>query len=389
MRVRLIVAIGAGALVLAGCSWSGSTHSSTSDGSSSGYSATPSGPIAASALEQVQSRVAQFSQRPSSLGLTGSVGSVPAGKTVYYIQGQGPAGAASAASFKQAAAAVGWDGKTVLVASQTPQGFQQAFNTALQDTTTSAIVSASVDPSALSAQVTVARGRDIPVVILSSPIASAGDIISLGGPSSLAYAGTLEADYILANTKGNANVLLATAAAFPALDIMASGFKTEWEKVCPKCATPLVYEAPLASFGSNFPSLLTAYLQGHHGINYIDFGFNDEMIGVQSALNAAGLGSVKSITFNQGPETNSLLGGLLQAEIGFPLLENPWLAIDALIRHFNGKSTAPDEAFNGPTSPYSWYVTKSSLAQADLSPADNWPLDASYITQFKSLWGIR
>lgn len=356
----------------------------------SASSASSKSVLSAEALSEVQATVQRHLKRPTSVGIDEPVKSVPKGKTIYYVHSQTPTAVATADSAEAAARALGWTFKRQAV-KPSPEGFQQGFENALRDSATSAIISTSVPISAISKHVQRANSRDIPVVVNSPDTETGrGNLYGVGGPKNYDYAGRLEADYILADTKGDAQVLLVLPEAFPTIDILADGFKDEWKTRCPDCKAPLEFRAPLTSFGKDFPSLLTAYLQAHRDVDYLVFGFSDMMIGVPQALKGAGLlTGLKAIAWAQGPQTNQMLGeGLLQAQVGVPLVEIPWVAMDILLRVFNGQSTEPDQGFLGPGSPMHWIITKESMTAAGLDPTETWPLNPNYQDQLKNLWGL-
>jgi ABC-type sugar transport system substrate-binding protein len=135
---------------------------------------------------------------------------------------------------------------------------------------------------------------------------------------------------------------------------------------------------------------LTAYLEAHRGVKYVVFGFNDMMIGVPQALQAAGITDLKALTFAQDPATNPLIGaGMLQADVAVPLLEFGWVGMDALLRSFNHMSTAPDGTFTGSNAQMDWFITKPAMQRARLSPSGVWPIDPNYQSEFKKLWGLK
>jgi ABC-type sugar transport system substrate-binding protein len=312
---------------------------------------------------------------------------VPKGRTAYYIYTSSPIGAITEVSAQQAAQTLGWTFKPLGVQSD-PVAFQQGFKTALNDPATSAIISTAVAVSAVSTQLQQAAAKHIPVAIIQPDADSSNDLISIAGPAAYRYVGKLEADYMLAKTQGRAQLLLVIPAAFPTNQILANSFSAEWAKMCPKCQAPQTYEAPLTSFGKNFPTLLTAYLQAHRSVSRVVFGFDDMMIGVPGALQAAGLTDVKALTWAQGPEINALIGGFAQATVANPLLEFPWVAFDAVLRALDHQSTAQDAAFYGPGSPEDWFITKAGMRQAGLDPSKTWPIDPNYLQEFKQLWGL-
>lgn len=356
-------------------------------GTEAGWSSSKPG-MSAEALGQVQTSVERHLKRPSTLGIDEPVKSVPNDKTIYFVYSQTPTATVTADSGEEAAQALGWTFKRQAV-EPSPQGFQQGFENALRDPETDAIVSTSVPISAISKYVDQAESRGIPVV-MNNPDADGGDnLYGIGGPENYEFAGQLQADYILADTKGDAQVLLVLPEAFPTIDILADGFKDEWKTKCPDCREPLEYRAPLDSFGANFPQLLTAHLQAHREVDYLVFGFSDMMIGVPSTLKAAGLTGLKATTWAQGPLTNEMLGqDLLQAEVGVPLVEIPWVAMDVLLRIFNGQPTDPGQGFLAPGSPIHWIITKDTMTAAGLDPTEYWPMTPGYDQELKKLWGL-
>lgn len=381
MSLGVVVGLG---LAVAGCGSSSGSPSSSGPAVSAGTGSA----LSAAASREVQAAVQPHLSRPTSLGINEPpVASVPKGKTIYYLYGATPVGSITAGSARQAAQTLGWAFKAQVV-QESPQGFQQGFETALHDPATSAIISEAVATNEVSSQLQQAAARHIPVAILEPNVNSSNDLIAIAGPDAYRYAGKLEADYLLANTQGRAQVLLTIPAAFPTLQILASGFTDEWAKMCPKCPAPQTYDAPLTSFGKNFPALLTAYLEAHRSVRYVVFGFTDMMIGVPAALQGAGLTGLKAVTLAEGPETNSLIGPFVMATVASPLLEIPWIAFDALLRRFDDQSTAQDSAVLGPGSPLDWLITRAGVQQAGLEPSKIWPIDPNYVQEFKKLWGL-
>jgi ribose transport system substrate-binding protein len=323
------------------------------------------------------------------MGITQPVASVPKGKTIYFVYGPSPVDAPIATAAQQAAKALGWK-LTLQQVQESPQGYQGGLENALHDPATSGIFTTTVPPTEITSQLHAAAAKHIPVAILDPNANSSSDHISIGGPITYTHVGSLEADYVLWQTHGRGQVLMTIPAALPTQQSLAQSFKQEWTKMCPTCQAPLSYVAPVTSFGKNFPALLTAYLEAHRSVKYIVFGFNDMMIGVPQALQAAGIKGVKGLTFAQDPSTNPLIGaGMLQADVAVPLVEFGWVGMDALLRSFDHMSTAPDSAFTGSNAMMDWFITKAGIRKAGLSPGTIWPIDPDYEQQFKKLWGVK
>jgi ribose transport system substrate-binding protein len=315
------------------------------------------------------------------------VASVPKGKTVYFIHHNVPLEVLEARSARRAGETLGWKVKPLQV-EPSPEAVKQAYTTAVNDPSTSAIISTDPVTATVGAQLHEAAAKHIPVVV-EAPQEQGPDHLSVGGPPMYLDAGKLEADYVLKQTRGRGQVLITIPAVFPSQQNIARGFKDEWAKMCPRCQAPLMYGAPATSLGKDFPALLTASLQAHRSVNYIVFGFNDMMIGVPEALKAAGLGGVKAITWAQGPETNSLIGaGMLEADLSVPVTEFPWVAMDTVLRTFNHQSVAQASAWLGPGNPMRWFMTKAGLQKAGVPLNEMFPVNADYQEQFKKLWGL-
>jgi len=345
--------------------------------------------LTADAQAALEATVTKHLKRPDTIGISQPVKSVPKGKTLFYVYSNTPVAADTAKSAKKAAAALGWTFKSTAVKA-TPEGFQKGFDDALRDKDTDAIISTAVPSQVIATRVKAAAKRDIPVAVLSADRQSGDNFLAIGGPTAYEGNGQLQADYILSQSKGEANVLIAVPGALPTLNLTKKAFLAEWKAKCPACKTPAVYDAPVTSLGTTFPGLLTAYLQAHRNIDWVVLGFNDMVIGVPGALKAAGLNNIRATTLAQGAQSNPQLGkGFLEAEVGVPVIEYPWVAVDAVIRYLNKESLAPNQAFlSTADDPTHWIITKDGMEAAGLNPAESWPLNPNYADEFKKLWGL-
>lgn len=378
---NILAAAAAMALAVAGCGDDSDTNAGASG-------AAGVGKMTESAAGEVRRTVETHLKRPDWLGIEGSVASVPKNQTIAYVFTATPAAAITSKAAEQAVQALGWKIKQHPV-KVTPESIQQGFDAALDDPATDAIISSTVRTSVVKRQLERAKSKEIPVAILNPDSDGEDDFVGIGGPDAYTYPGKLEADFILNQTKGDAQVLLALPAAYPTIGMLADSFKKEWAEKCPSCKKPLQYQAALTSFGTSFPGLLTAYLQAHRDVDYIVFGFNDMMIGVPAALKASGSNDVKAITWAQGPSTNSLLGkGLLEAEVGVPVVEFPWVAIDGLLRRLSKQPIDTTREFLGAGHPMHWIITKDTMDAAGLDPKKVWPLAPDYAQELRKLWGV-
>jgi hypothetical protein len=99
-------------------------------------------------------------------------------------------------------------------------------------------------------------------------------------------------------------------------------------------------------------------------------------------------GGVKAVTWAQGPEANSLIGGMLQTGNALPIDEFPWVTVNAFLRTVSHQSTAPDAAFTTSAAPFDWFLSKGSMRTARFDPDEFWLDAANYQQQFDKLWGV-
>jgi ribose transport system substrate-binding protein len=379
------------AAVLAGCSSGGSSSSgSPAAPTASGSSGAANGLMSAADAAAVHQRVLALEKRPTSIGITEKVKSIPPGKTIYYVSTNNPAGVQTVAAIKQAVAALGhgWQVKDLEV-NPTPQGFQSAIDLAISDHATS-IVLPSVTEAQITKQLEQAKAAGIPVFNLDSVTPTDSLMTDLIGPQALLAAGQDEADYILDKTGGKVTPLIMPLDGIAATSLLVTGFDGEWKKMCPACSTPQTLSVQYTSLGSNMPSLVTAYLASHRNVSFLVPAIGDMVPGLPQALKAGGFGSLRAVTYAQSPQNDPLMvaGTFLDAEMGGTIYENPWAAVDATLRILNGQSTVQDQDLAGPNSPVQWIITGPGLTSNGINPDSYYPLVANYQAQFEALWGL-
>lgn len=382
-RIGTLAVVTVLGVAAAGCGSSDDSEETT------GSTAAAVSKLSAEVQSELKATIATHLKRPTSVGITQPVTAIPKDKTLFYVYSNTPVAADTAKSAEKAATALGWKFKSSAVKA-TPEGFQKGFDDALRDKDTDAIISTAVPSQVVASRVQQAAKRDIPVAVLSADRASGDNFLAIGGPTAYEGNGKIQADYILSQSKGEANVLIAVPGALPTLNLTKDAFLAEWKAKCPTCKKPAVYDAPVTSLGTTFPALLTAYLQAHRNIDWVVLGFNDMVIGVPGALKAAGLNNIKATTLAQGAQSNPQLGGgFLEAEVGVPVLEYPWVAIDGVIRYLNKESLAPNQAFLASADdPTHWIITKDGMEAAGLDPKESWPLNPNFEAEFTRLWGL-
>jgi hypothetical protein len=222
-----------------------------------------------------------------------------------------------------------------------------------------------------------------------APEGPANDVYSsaYGISTAQAYGAGL-ADWVVANSNGDANVVILDIPAIQILAVQANAGQAEIEKLCPTCK---VTELPLSvtQLGSGaIPGVLTTYLQTHTSVNYVWNTFPGiDNTGVQKSVKQAG-SSAKIVGTNAGqPQLQEMISG---TEAAWSVVGDnsvgPWQAVDQMARLAIGQWTLTDAIRSDAAS--LWYVP-STAAQAQALVKDPfWLGPAGYQSAYEKLWGV-
>jgi ribose transport system substrate-binding protein len=362
--------------------------SGSSGGTSSGSGSDASVSTADYNLAAAKAAIAKFTTRPTSIGITKPItGSVPKGKTIDLVQCGVPACASAGNYLVSAGQAVGWTIKRIqagLTAESTKAAWDQVVANKPDGVVTTGSPRALFNP-----ELAQLKAAGIPVVDQSTgdPQANGLSLVMLGTP---ALAGTPGnpgvanriADYMLSQNGGKAFESLAVyTSAYTSETAGLGGFKTAMAAACPKCKVDTL-NVPLSSIGSDLPTRITSYLSAHPKVKWVWPNYDDFVNGLPQALQAAGLGSTKLVTWDSSTASLAYVkSGAITAFDAYPAAEMMWRSIDFLIRTFNKESTAVDSA---PLP--AWLI--DSGAQIPPNTTGLFPLVANYEAQFKKLWKI-
>jgi len=333
------------------------------------------------ALKAATQAVSDNSTAPTSLGLTEALGSKPAGKTVYEIEFPGPVGQVVGDAVVDACEQLGCE------VTRVPMGADPASQTAAWDRAVrdlpDAVVSAGVTTALVGKQMRQLREAGVKVAVFISDAKPGTDVdVNLAGPERMAADGTLQADWIAADSKGKANVVAYDFPDLPYTEPWGDALKSELAKTCPSCTVDV--ESYGFAIADQFPSRVVSYLQQHPDINYIALTYGDEMVGLPQALSAAGLADKVKIVGRAGTSLNFQIikdGGPQKADIGFPVRLFAWGLVDAVARLLaNQEATAP-------------YADLTQILTPDtitFEPKDtpSWAGVDDFEAQFAKSWGV-
>jgi ribose transport system substrate-binding protein len=382
-RSGLGVLAGATALAVSACG-SSSTSSSSSHSSapaSSAAATTSTGQASTSAAagsSQVQAAaaaIAPYEKTPTSIGVSQPLTRRPTGKTFDYIDDGTPFEEDLLVGVKQAAAVLGVKLQVIEQQGDTPQAVQTAWNQVVNNPP--AVVLAPGDPTSLyHSQLVTLHSKHVPVVAFftnEDPLLAANPY----GPPQYQKLGTLEADYVIAKSGGNAHVLVLAVPEIAGLQGTVAAMVHQFKTGCSGCSVSTI-DTQLTDIGKTDPSRVVSYMQQQPNTNWIVFTDADTQIGVPEALAGAGIHGVSMLSGSASKVNYAYIkSGLSTAEADQPAPFSGWALVDAGARVLDGQRVPP-----------SFYPMKF-ITKPDVTFNLNsgWPDVPGYEQKFEKLWG--
>ena len=307
-------------IAIVGCS-SSPQGASPDAGSAASRTSSSGGASGSGGVALARSRVSKYGESPASAlsSLPGLKSKPPAGKTIAFLFQPLPQGEAVAQGIKNAAAAVGWKYKQVLVNFSDPSTIVAGINQAVQQYHANVI--ASIDPTLSEIQSTFPTVNKSGAIIVPNfaIINPTGPIPAvIAGTGYFTLAGAMLADWVTVQSNGTGHILFAAIDAFPALAQVRKGFDDELASVCPACKSTVAQVTIEQAAGNQGNSVITSALQRDPSIKYVVTADGALFGGLTSALDAAGLGGKVTIASAAGDVQNqtAILNGQEGATTG-------------------------------------------------------------------------
>jgi hypothetical protein len=372
----------AGALTGCGSSSSSSpaTQSATSAASATPSSGGSGGGANAAALQTDKAMVAKYSTAQPPITVPALPQKAPTGKTLALVTCPLPACSSVTTASAAAAKTLGWKVDT-FNSQLTPQGYQAAWQEAVQAHPTALSVVAVTPDATVSKYVDEVAKAGIPW----NEIAPAGDRPSANGPLKASYngypefleSGQLMGDVVAAASNGTAQaVVVEDPSLSPILGPVVDGFTTQL-----KAAGGSVTELPVsaANTGKTIPGQVVSFLQSHPSMKYVAFELSDLDAGVAPAIKAAGLSGIRIVS--RAPQASNLAAvkdGTEFAEVGEEDICNGYRAVDGLLRDMEG---VPLGTFA--TEPTGWHEI---FTAADVTETTSAPQTPGCPSAFLKAW---
>lgn len=383
-----VAAVMALAVAIAGCSSSSKSGStSTSNSSGAGTSAPASSGSAAGSsaatggLAAAQAATAKNLQAPTTIPATVPLKSKPpTGKTFVWLKCDVNQCVDEGNGLQAATQALGWNYKELDYKSADPATLVSAMKQALLFHPVAVGLSGlpravwqSVIPAYQAAGVKIVTGYLGPTKYDSTVLGQVGAV------SDVTEYGQMIGNWIVADSKGNAHILLETVNDFPILVSYATGLKQVVAANCSDCKiTSLNNTIAQVSNGAVVPTIIAA-LQKDKSIKYVSSVNGPFIESLPSALAAAGLNDVQ-ITAESGDVKNlsDVKAGKFAATTGLALHYGAWLMIDMVLRDLQGMTFDPDGDGGLPKQ----LLTKDG----DFAISNSYDVPSDYADQFKKLW---
>jgi ribose transport system substrate-binding protein len=199
---------------------------------------------------------------------------------------------------------------------------------------------AGLDPAAVSAQVTQAKGKNIPVVATHLYDVNQEGDPNIAAATNIPYeqAGRLLANWAIVRTEGKANVLVTTINQVNSTVPMMTGIEDEFATRCPDCKVTKIDTtiADLGKLQQQVQSELTANPDINYVINLYDSAQAPQ---TEAAIKALSRDDLKIATFNGTPDILKLIkpGSVIEMDVGENLEWIAYAAVDQHLRLLTGE----------------------------------------------------
>jgi ribose transport system substrate-binding protein len=235
---------------------------------------------------------------------------------------------------------------------QVPQWIQ-GMDSAIGQKADAIVLEGSPDPKLLGPQIAAAKAAGIPVISTHLYDESYIDAAKKDLPDLAAFvdahhyrAGTLMADYAIANSGGNVNAYFVTSNEVQPAAGIASAFKDELTLRCPKTCKAEIVNIPISDWATKVATQVQTALLKDPTINYMVPVFDGMTPQLVTGITQAGkTGDVKIVAYNGTASVMQMIQdkNLVVAEIGEPLEWLGWANMDQVLRVLAGEQPLASE----------------------------------------------
>lgn len=362
------------ALVAAGCGGNGSV----------GGSAGASDADVAAGVKAAEEATAKNLEEPTTIPLSEPLKEKPpTGETLVFMKClDDPFCQVQADAVEEAAEALGWTFKAMAFKFSDPATMADGMKRALEFDPVAVALSGmprevweTVVPEYKAAGVYI-------VPAFAGPMEYDDVVIGQAGGSQANW-GEMVANWTIADSGGEAHVVVQTTPSYAVLGTNVDGYTGAIEENCPKCTVTMVENTiPQVSAGQTVGSVVAA-VQKDPKINYVYTAGSASTIGIVSALDATGLGDRVKLTSGGGNETiqSNVKSGKEAVTTGAATEYAMWLLVDMVLRKMQGVDFDSDGADRE-------LPTQLLTTDTDFDIETTYDKPADWRDQLKKLWQV-
>lgn len=265
----------------------------------------------------------------------------------------------------------------------TPAEWAKGVSDALSKKADSIDLLAGLDPAAVSAQVTQAKAKDVPVVATHLYDVNQDIDPNLAAATNIPYeqAGRLLADWVIAKTDGKANVLVTTINQVNSTVPMMAGIEDEFATRCGDGCSISKIDTTIADLGK-LQQQVQSELTSNADINYVINLYDSAQAPQTEAAIKTLKRDLKIATFNGTPDILKLItpDSVIQMDVGENL---EWIAYAAVDQHLRLLSGAE------PTTTPNVPIRVFDATNVAESSADGAGFGTTYRDEYATLWGLK
>ncbi len=326
------------------------------------------------------------SSEPTEIGPTIPLDSVPPAKTVAWLECELPSCQDITPGFEKATALLGWQLEVIGVQSFDPApGFQQAIDLGVD------YIAITGTPAAL-IQDQIDAAKEAGIAFFScfdttDPDGPTNNIwTQCGDDDAVVGTGGVLGNAIIADSDGQANVLMVNIPDFAVLVSEREGSEAAYAANCPECNFTELAVTLDQLLAGEVPGAVVAALQADPTINYVHFAFDGLTGGVSSTLADAGLlEQVKLVGVDfSAAVLQEIVDGTHQFWTANPKEYSGWVMVDGMARHSIGQENTEERE----VSKLLTYIVSDAATAEELIPLNGWPGPDTMSDQFAALWGV-
>jgi ribose transport system substrate-binding protein len=269
-----------------------------------------------------------------------------------------------------------------------PSDWVQGMNAAIARKADLIMLDGAPNPKLLGPQIKEATDAGIPVLVthFHDESATKPDDVTAIVPAPFNRAAQLEANWIVADSGGNANVLVVQSAEAPPSAGSVKTIQDEFAALCPDTCKATVIDVPVTDWATKTQGEVQSALVKNPELNYVLPLFDGMVQFAVAGVTAGGAANdVKIVSFNGTPSVLQMIqdGSPVAMDVG----ENPeWLAyanLDQALRILVGQEPVASE--NTPARVF----TADNVDEAGTPPQLGQGYGDAYVAGYEQLWGLK